>query len=82
MQARSPSSVASSGRVRSRLVRSALRDHRVVVETLRTYEMITEFKMNIVLWLQEHGLEDKSQLLIAIPDLTLNKVREPSCDHA
>ena len=71
---RSPSSVASSDRVRSRLVRSALRDHRVVVETVRTYEMISEFKMNIVIWLQQHGLGHKSELLTAIPDITLNKV--------
>ncbi|CAB4030723.1 Hypothetical predicted protein, partial [Paramuricea clavata] len=73
---RSPSSVASSGRVRSRLVRSALRDHRVVVETVRTYEMISEFKMNIVIWLQQHGLAHKSELLTAIPDITLNKEDE------
>ncbi|XP_028393962.1 uncharacterized protein LOC114518209 isoform X2 [Dendronephthya gigantea] len=73
---RSPSSVASSGRVRSRLVRSALRDHRVIVETVRTYEMITQFKMDITIWLQEHGLGHKSKLLTAIPDLTLDKEDE------
>ena len=73
---RSPSSFASSDRVRSRLVRSALRDNGVVVETVRTYEMITEFKMNIIVWLQEHGLGHKCKLLASIPDITLNKVGE------
>jgi hypothetical protein len=36
--------------------------------------MISEFKMNIVIWLQQHGLGHKSELLTAIPDITLNKV--------
>ena len=77
---RSPSSVASSDRVRSRLVRSALRDNRVVLETVRTYEMISEFKVNIVIWLQQHGLGHKCELLTAIPDIALNKVSYSSCN--
>ena len=60
--------------MRSRLVRSALRDHRVVLETVKTCKMISEFKMNIVIWLEQHGLGHKSELLTSIPDVSINKV--------
>ncbi len=38
--------------------------------------------MNIVIWLQEHGLGHKSELLTAIPDVIMNKVSniiKPGC---
>lgn len=51
-----------------------------MLETVRTYEMISEFKMNIVIWLQQHGLGQKCELLTAIPDITLNKVGHSLCN--
>ena len=65
--------VPPSPRVRSRLVRSALKDHGVVMETIKTYEMVTEFKVDIMCWLKQYGLENKCELLTEIPDVALDK---------
>jgi len=45
-----------SARARRRLVSSALRDHPVASETLRTYESVIRFKDEIITWLDTQGL--------------------------
>jgi hypothetical protein len=45
-----------SARARRRLVNSALRDHPIASETLRTYEAVQRFKDNIAQWLENQGL--------------------------
>lgn len=65
--------VPPSPTVRSRLVRSALKDHGVVMETIKTYEMVTEFKVDIMCWLKQYGLENNCELLTEIPDVALDK---------
>lgn len=71
---RSNTSTASIGRVRSRLIRTAIKDHRVIEETVKTHEMISKFKVDIVIWLEQHGLGHKTELLNSIPDVPLDKV--------
>ncbi|XP_046850822.1 coiled-coil domain-containing protein 18-like [Xenia sp. Carnegie-2017] len=70
---RSNTSTASIGRVRSRLIRTAIKDHRVIEETVKTHEMISKFKVDIVIWLEQHGLGHKTELLNSIPDVPLDK---------
>lgn len=65
---------AMSARARRRLINSALGDHPVAQETLRTYEAVLLFSCNITQWLDREGLSEESDLLKRVQPVVLNQV--------
>ena len=69
-----PRQVLMSARARRRLVNSALRDHPVASEILRTYEAVQRFKGNMTEWLEKQGLFVEVSELTNFETNDLNKV--------
>lgn len=63
-----------SARARRRLINSALDDHPVAQETLKTYEAVLQFVDNMVQWLVQEGLGQEANLLRSGKPVMLNKV--------
>ena len=63
-----------SARARRRLINSALNDHPVAQETLKTYESVLQFSENMVQWLLEEGLAEQASLVKSIEPVIVNKV--------
>ena len=63
-----------SARARRRLINSALDDHPVAQETLKTYEAVLQFVDNMVQWLVQEGLGQEANLLRSVKPVMLNKV--------
>ena len=63
-----------SARARRRLINSALGDHPVAQETLRTYQAVLLFSRNIMQWLDREGLSEESDLLKRVQPVVLNQV--------
>ena len=63
-----------SARARRRLINSALNDHPVAQETLKTYEAVLQFVENMVQWLVQEGLGQEANLLRSVKPVMLNKV--------
>lgn len=66
--------VVMSAKARSRLISSALRDHPVASETLRTYESVVSFKEHIANWLNSQGLFLEKEELDSLEMLVVSKV--------
>ena len=64
-----------SARARRRLINSALSDHPVAQETLKTYDAVLQFSENMVQWLVEEGLREQANLVQSVKPVYLNKVR-------
>lgn len=64
---------AMSARARRRLINSALGDHPVAQETLRTYQAVLLFSRNITQWLDREGLSEESDLLKRVQPVVLNQ---------
>lgn len=65
---------AMSARARRQLINSALGDHPVAQETLRTYQAVLLFSRNITQWLDREGLSEESDLLKRVQPVVLNQV--------
>lgn len=63
-----------SARARRRLINSALNDHPVAQETLKTYDSVLQFSENMVQWLLEEGLAEQASLVKSIEPVIVNKV--------
>lgn len=63
-----------SARARRRLINSALNDHPVAQETLKTYDSVLQFSENMVQWLLEEGLAEEASLVKSIEPVIVNKV--------
>ena len=63
-----------SARARRRLINSALDDHPVAQETLKTYEAVLQFVDNMDQWLVQEGLGQEANLLRSVKPVMLNKV--------
>lgn len=72
--------VVMSARARRRLISSALRDHPVASETLRTYESVVKFKEHIANWLNSQDLFLEKEELDSLEMLVVSKV-SVSFDH-
>ena len=64
-----------SANARRRLINSALSDHPVAQETLKTYDAVMQFTETMVQWLVREGLEIEASLVKTIKPIILNKVR-------
>lgn len=71
-----------SARTRRRLINSALSDHPVAQETLKTYDAVLQFSENIVQWLVEEGFREQANLVQSVKPVYLNKVRFTFTVHA
>ena len=65
---------AMSARARRRLINSALGDHPVAQETVRTYEAVLSFSRNITQWLDSEGLSEEADLVKRVQPVVLNQV--------
>ena len=63
-----------SARARRRLINSALNEHPVAQETLRTYDAVLLFSRNMVQWLDGEGLSEEANLVKSVKPVILNKV--------
>ncbi len=63
-----------SARARRRLINSALNEHPVAQETLRTYDAVLVFSRNMVQWLDGEGLSEEASLVKSVKPVILNKV--------
>lgn len=63
-----------SARARRRLINTALNEHPVAQETLRTYEAVLLFSRNMVQWLDSEGLGEEANLVKRVKPVILNKV--------
>ena len=73
-----------SARARRRLINTALSDHPVAQETLKTYDAVLQFSENMVQWLVEEGLREQANLVQRVKPVYLNKVRltfYSACGH-
>ena len=64
-----------SARARRRLINTALSDHPVAQETLKTYDAVLQFSENMVQWLVKEGLREQANLVQSVKPVYLNKVR-------
>ena len=71
-----------SARARRRLINTALSDHPVAQETLKTYDAVLQFSENMVQWLVEEGLREQANLVQSVKPVYLNKVRFTFTVHA
>lgn len=62
-----------SANARRRLINSALSDHPVAQETLKTYDAVMQFTETMVQWLVREGLEIEASLVKTIKPIILNK---------
>lgn len=65
-----------SARARRRLINSALTEHPVAQETMRTYEAVLLFSRNMVQWLDAEGLSEEANLVKSVKPVILNQVNE------
>ena len=65
-----------SARARRRLINSALTEHPVAQETLRTYNEVLVFSGNMVQWLEGEGLSEEANLVKSVKPVILNQVTE------
>ena len=70
-----------SARARRRLINTALNDHPVAQETLKTYDAVLQFSENTVQWLVEEGLGEQANLIKSLKPVILNKVRLVELHH-
>jgi len=64
-----------SANARRRLINSALNDHPVAQETLKTYDAVLQFTETVVLWLVREGLDMEASQVKNLKPIALNKVR-------
>ena len=65
-----------SARARRRLINSALTEHPVAQEIMRTYDAVQLFSGNMVQWLDSEGLTEEANLVKSVKPVILNKVTE------
>ena len=65
-----------SARARRRLINSALTEHPVAQETMRTYDAVLLFSRNMVQWLDSEGLSEEANLVKSVKPVILNQVNE------
>lgn len=65
-----------SARARRRLINSALTEHPVAQETMRTYDAVLLFSRNMVQWLDGEGLSEEANLVKSVKPVILNQVNE------
>lgn len=63
-----------SARARRRLINSALTEHPVAQETMRTYDAVLLFSRNMVQWLDGEGLSEEANLVKKVKPVILNQV--------
>ena len=63
-----------SARARRRLINSALTEHPVAQETMRTYDAVLSFSRNMVQWLDGEGLSEEANLVKSVKPVILNQV--------
>ena len=63
-----------SARARRRLINSALTEHPVAQETMRTYDAVLLFSRNMVQWLDGEGLSEEANLVKSVKPVILNQV--------
>lgn len=64
-----------SANARRRLINSALNDHPVAQETLKTYEAVLQFTVTVVQWLLREGLDKEASQVKTLKPIALKKVR-------
>ena len=64
-----------SANARRRLINSALSDHPVAKETLKTYDAVLQFTETAVQWLVREGLDIEASQVKNLKPIALNKVR-------
>ena len=65
-----------SARARRRLINSALTEHPVAQETMRTYDAVLLFSRNMIQWLDGEGLSEEANLIKSVKPVILNQVTE------
>lgn len=63
-----------SARARRRLINSALTEHPVAQETMRTYDAVLLFSRNMFQWLDGEGLSEEANLVKKVKPVILNQV--------
>lgn len=63
-----------SARARRRLINTALTEHPVAQETMRTYDAVLLFSRNMVQWLDGEGLSGEANLVKSVKPVILNQV--------
>lgn len=63
-----------SARARRRLINTALTEHPVALETMRTYDAVLLFSRNMVQWLDGEGLSEEANLVKSVKPVILNQV--------